>query len=439
MAASVGDAYHARLAGDGIRKILNAASLAGGHADWKGRFRLRQLLMAGSLASKEKLMAPAAVKRVLVIRMGHIGEVLLLTPALDLLRQLFPHAEISVLVRSGTESMLQNHPLVKVIYIGGKIVSNQQLQVRTKASLWEQVKQMPQVLRLVREIRRRRFDLVVNFSAGDRSAVCSLLSGARERISYAASKTGFRIKDHLYTHTCTPSLNPQHRVLKDAALIHSFAIARKLELAEVALHPGPLVFNPSPTDSIWAKTRWLEIAPEKELRIVVHPGSRVLYKCWAATRWAELINRIATEFHANTVITAGPGAKEIGIAKAVAAGCNTGVHPHFGDLRLGQVAALIREADLFLGVDTAPMHIAAAVGTKVVALFGPSQHQIWAPWGIGHTVLRRPCPCLESPRQQCDETRGMDCLGGLTVEEVWQATKKSLIGALAKRSDTHLR
>jgi ADP-heptose:LPS heptosyltransferase len=72
------------------------------------------------------------------------------------------------------------------------------------------------------------------------------------------------------------------------------------------------------------------------------------------------------------------------------------------------------------------MHIAAAVGTRVVAVFGPSDDKIWAPWGTGHRVVRRPCPCLETGVRGCDEQHGMDCLKRLTVEDVYCAVKEVL-------------
>ena len=98
--------------------------------------------------------AAPTIRRILAINMSHIGGVLLMTPALELLHQLYPEAEISALVRSGTGPVLQHHPLIARIYMDGKITGNQQMHQRTKASLWSRLVQIPHGLRLIAALRR---------------------------------------------------------------------------------------------------------------------------------------------------------------------------------------------------------------------------------------------------------------------------------------------
>ncbi len=369
----------------------------------------------------------AEINRILVIRMGHIGDVVLVTPALGLLNRLFPQAEISVLVRSGTEAMLQNHPLIKRIYSGGEIVGNQQMHKRTKASLFQRLRQIPRGIKLLRELRRRHFDLVVDFSGGDRSMLYAFFSGAPERVCYRRQEQQFFGKHRFYTHVY-PDPGIVHKVVKDAALLHSFAIATgRTEVPEREFKPGPLVLIPPPQDLEWAEKRWAAIGNGKRPRVVLHPASRVLYKCWNSQKWAAVISQLQAEFDAQVVVTSGPDSKERELAKAVVGLCPRPIQTQLGDVSLSQLAALIQNADLFLGVDTAPMHIAAGVGTKVIAVFGPSRHEIWAPWGSAHRVVRRPCPCLESGERRCDETAGMECLMNLTAEEVYEAARSALL------------
>jgi heptosyltransferase-3 len=361
------------------------------------------------------------VRRILAINMSHIGGVLLMTPALELLHQLYPEAEISALVRSGTEPVLQNHPLIARIYTDGKITGNQQMHKRTKASLWERLMQIPHGLRLIAVLRRQRFDLAVHFTDSDRGALYAFLCGAPQRVGHRA-RGGLWSKNHFYTHLCLRPETRAHKVKENAGLIRSFATGP----SAVELDPGALVLNSTPEELAWAQSQWQAWNNGSRPRVVVHPAARVLYKCWEPEKWTALIGRMQVEFNANVMVTSGPDTKEIQICEQVARACRQKIQIRPGDLSLRQLAALIRQADLFLGVDTAPMHIAAAVGTRVVAVFGPSDDKIWAPWGTGHHVVRRPCPCLETGVRGCDEQRGMDCLKTLTVEEAYCAVKEVL-------------
>ena len=366
------------------------------------------------------------IDRILVLRTGHIGDVVILSPCLELLHKLFPGAEISALVRAGTEPVLRHHPLIKHIYTGGEIVGQQQMLVQKKTSIWNRLRQVPRGLRVIREMRCERFDLAVDFTGGDSTAFYAFLSGAARRVAYAAGKSGFAGRNRLFTHLCRSPLKLEHRVLKDAELLRTVAQATGREALWRGLTPGPAVMHCSPEDLAWARERWRPIAPGEGPRVLVHPTSRVHYKCWAAEKWTALMDRLSADFGATMLLTSGPDTKELEMARGIAASCRVKVHTNLGDLTLGRLAALIHEANLFLGVDTAPMHIAAAVGTRVVAVFGPSQDEIWHPWGPGHCVVRRPCPCLASRKRGCSEAQGMDCLKALTVEEVYDAAQRVL-------------
>jgi heptosyltransferase-3 len=105
-----------------------------------------------------------------------------------------------------------------------------------------------------------------------------------------------------------------------------------------------------------------------------------------------------------------------------------------GGMTLGSLAALIQRADLFLGVDSAPMHIAAAVGTPLIGLFGPSNEKIWGPWGQTEWIVRHPCICLETRQRHCAEAQGMKCLNDLTVEELLEKLRARLAANDMKHS-----
>ena len=373
----------------------------------------------------ESAVAPV-IRRILVLRAGHIGDTVLVTPALELLNQLFPGAEISALVRAGAEPILQHHPLVKRIFIGGEMFGCQKMLVGKKRPLWRRWLQAPRGIGLIRELRRNRFDLAVDFNGGDRTALLAFFSGAARRIAYAATGSSLLFRDRLYTHLCRSPVQAKHKVLRDLELLCAVARATGREALAGELVPGPTVMHCSPEALAWARRRWSMIGSGNRLRVLVHPTARAFYKCWAAEKWAALIDRLRTEDVADVLVTSGPGPTDVAVARSVITSCQGKVPAHLGDLTLDRLAALIRQANLFLGVDTAPMHIAAAVGTRVVAVFGPSCDQTWRPWGAGHCVVRCRCPCLETRQRGCEEAEGMRCLNAVTVEEVYEAAECAL-------------
>jgi heptosyltransferase III len=357
------------------------------------------------------------MRRILAICTSHIGGVLLITPALELLHRFYPQAEISVLVRKGTDAVLENNPLIKQVYIDGEITSNQRMHERTKSSLGKRFSQIPTGLKLVRVLRRQRFDLAVDFSGGDRGAILAFLSGSRERIGYQ-SKRAFIGKRHMYTRLFARSPEPVHKVLEHAELVLQFAACEGASRAPV----GPLVLKCSPENLAWAESEWQQSAHGNGPRVLIHPTSRVAYKCWDSKKWVEVIGQLQKNFDARLMVTCSPDPKEIAMAETIVKGCPVAPAARLGGLNLGQLAALIQKADLFLGVDSAPMHIAAAVGTPVVALFGPSNDAQWAPWGEGHRVVRHPCSCLASKKVSCSPEKGMDCLNQISAEEFYRET-----------------
>jgi heptosyltransferase-3 len=347
-----------------------------------------------------------------------------MTPAVELLHRYFPEAEISVLVRRGTEAVLENNPFIKQTYTDGEITSNQDMHKRTKSSLGKRLGQIPSGLRLIRRLRHRRFDLAVDFNGSDRAAIYCFLSGARRRVSYQ-SNSGFVGRARLFTHTYPVITGTKHRVLEIAELVALFAQDQS-KTGVVAPTVGSLILRPTDKNLSWAEAEWERESPKTSPRVLLHPTSRVAYKCWAPAKWAEVVERLQTTFGAQVMVTCSPDPKEIELARGVLDLCATRPAERLGDMSLGQLAALIQRGDVFLGVDSAPMHMAAAVGTPVVAVFGPSSDAIWSPWGKNNRVIRRPCVCLDQRKNVCSPEKGMDCLNGIPVEEVFRAATEVL-------------
>jgi heptosyltransferase III len=151
--------------------------------------------------------------------------------------------------------------------------------------------------------------------------------------------------------------------------------------------------------------------------IHIHPTSRWFFKTWPPENFAELINRLARKDHP-IVITSGPDQREMAMVASILASVTGAVINFSGQLSLKELAALSARARLFVGVDSAPMHIAAAMQTPVVALFGPSGEVEWTPWMVPHRLVLSTHPCRPCGRDGCGGSKVSQCLTTLEVDRV---------------------
>ena len=235
-------------------------------------------------------------------------------------------------------------------------------------------------------MRRGRYDLVLDLTTSDRSAILTRATGAARRIGYVSHK-GFWGRSRFYTER-VQALSGEHMVLKHC---------RMLDALEIKVNEPKLVFP------LLDEHRRLvqELLPSRDF-FQVHPISRVPAKNWPAAFMAEVVNAIARAREWVPVITGSADAQEqkgISEIKSLLRCEHVDVS---GKLTLKQLGAVSERAKFYLGVDTAPMHIAAAVGTPVVALFGPSNERLWAPWCEKSLVLSRELDCrLPCKNKEC--------------------------------------
>jgi heptosyltransferase-3 len=171
-----------------------------------------------------------------------------------------------------------------------------------------------------------------------------------------------------------------------------------------------------------------QIAPLRPGRVVhVHPVARWLWKCWDSAAMARVIDWLQTERQARVLVTTGPVERERERAREIVELCRTSPLFFDGNLTLTQIAALSAASDGYFGVDTAPMHMAAAVGVPVVALFGPTNPQSWGPWTKRKRVLIGRCPCNEEQRRACDWNTVRACLASITVAQAETALDELLL------------
>ncbi len=354
-------------------------------------------------------MAPALPpQRILCIKLKHIGDVLLMTPAIRALRRAWPETAIAALTPRGTEAILAGNPdLVGVFVhdpeagIGGS---------------W----------RTLRALRAFAPDLVLEMGQGDREAILGWLSGARRRVGYAPGRSG-RWRRALLTHL-VPWNGVQHTVETNLDLIRACGVPTE------ASHPV-LVVSAEARTRMAARLESAGLSPGQPL-VIVHPVSRWLFKAWPEASCAEVVRHLIKGGEVAVALTSGPRAAEEGAAKRILA--RAGASPPaalvidlIGKTTLEELAAVLERATLFLGVDSAPMHMAAALGVPVVALFGPSGEHNWGPQGNGDVVVASPFICRPCGQDGCLGSKRSDCLEAISPQMVLEAAEPLLERALA--------
>jgi heptosyltransferase-3 len=332
-----------------------------------------------------------AITRILVVRTDRIGDVLLSTPVLEALRLKYPEAHIAMLVSKATKEAVEGNPFLNEILVDEGEKASQ----------------------LARKLKEKRFDTSVLLHPTPRLAWALSRAGIPLRVG-----TGYRGYSFLFTKRVY-----EHR---KTALRHE--LEYNLSLAEALgaslTDPQPKIFLSS-VDRAWAKDRLNKVGVKEGEKLVgIHPGSGGTARDWRPERFGELGERIQKELGARVVVT---GVKEERtLAETVASRMSRAPVMILGETSLKQLTALLEQEYVFISNSTGPMHLAAAVGTRVVAMFPPIRAcspRRWGPWGKGHKAILPKVPeckkCVETKCRYCD------CMDKISVDEVLIAVKKA--------------
>ena len=357
------------------------------------------------------------IRRVLVTKLRHHGDVLLTSPVFSTLKRAAPHVEIDALVYRETAPMLANHPSIAWIHSIDRDWKRRGLRAQGSAEL-----------ALLRELRARRYDLLLHLTEHPRGATLAHLLRPRFAVTRERPQGGLLWKrfTHFYR---LPRRTPRHAVEANLDALRRIGVYPEPGDKRVILVPGDAALARAE-----ALLREHALAPGGFVH--AHPGSRWLFKCWPAASSAALFDRIAASGQ-RIVVTGAPDAPERALVTSVlglvAESTRRNIADVSGQLTLPELAALTAHARVFVGVDSAPMHIAAAMGTPTLALFGPSGEQEWGPWDVAQRVVvsqRHPCrPC---GIDGCGGGKVSECLTTLAVDDVF-AQLVSLLDETAPR------
>jgi len=347
------------------------------------------------------------LKRALVVKLRHHGDVLLASPVLATLKGANPGLEIDALVYDDTAPMLAGHPALSQLHCVGRRWRNAGAARRLGAE-WE----------LFWQLRRRRFDLIVHLCEHPRGAWLARYLGACWSVAPAMpGRSAFweRSFTHLYP---LPKNGRRHQVELNLDALRRIGLQPSQEDRRTLAVAG--------SDADRSVARLLSAQGLAGRGFVhLHPASRWKFKCWPAEKCAALVDRL-TAAGERIVITAAADPAERALVEDILKRTRAPVLNLAGRLSIKELVALIAQAKLCVCVDSMPMHVASAVGTPVVALFGPSGDIEWGPWRVKSEVVTSNHPCRPCGNDGCGGGKVSECLTTLDVDRVFAAAARLL-------------
>ena len=331
------------------------------------------------------------INKILVIRVDGIGDLLNSTPAIALLRENYPSAEITVLARPLNAPVLIGNPDVDRILIFDRAGKHRGIHAR---------------LQFYRELRRERFQLVVAMQTAMWTHLVAFLSGARHRLGRYQKR---------FRSTLTHAWRGKYRKGE------THEVDRNLELVGLICKgegKRKLIFHLSPDEVTAAKAQLTSVGISPDTFLIgIHPGGSSFDKRWPEKRYAELADRLTQQYNARVLLLHGP--EEATLTHNIQQTMQSRATVHAPE-SIRELGAMLSCCNLVVCNDSGPMHLAAALDVPMVAIFGPTDHVAWHPLSENASIVRRDMPCWPCSAHKCKI--GWECTKKLPVEPVWDAT-----------------
>ena len=355
-------------------------------------------------AARRKLLPLDDVRSIGVIQLDHLGDAILTSGLLRALRRRWPQARLEVIASPWNAAVFARAAEVDTIHT---LAVNR---FRRPSPWWWPLAIMARGLRL----RQRRFDLMIDVRGELPHAVLMYLCGAQRRVGWPAGGGGFLLTDALAYQV------ERHQLDSRRAIVEHLQI----ELPEdETLAPS---IEPADVDRAQISMLLAQRLSGSQPLVVLHIGAGTSAKQWPTAHWRELLGRLIVELDARVALVG--SAAEQPLAEAIREGHDwPQVVDLTGQLALGELAALCERAEAFVGADSGPAHLAAAVGAPVVALFsGTNRASQWRPVGEFVRVLHQPVACSPCHRDQCP-LADHPCLNDLAPTRVIAALRELLV------------
>lgn len=321
------------------------------------------------------------INKILFITLSNIGDCILTLPALDAVRENFPHAEITVISGPRPKEIFENNPNIKKLIIFDKRSSHKDR------------------IKLLRELKREQFDVIIDL----RNSFFGALLPARFKTS-AFTKLPKDIRHMKDVH-----LFKVRSVLK--SILNKFNMVSKEKIFSASAKDRQYIDNILEHSGVTGKDKV----------IVLSPGARSHIKRWGQERFAELADALIEEIGAKVVLA---GSKEdSAVAKFVSAHCKNAVIDLSGKTSISELAALLERSSLIITNDSANLHLASYLEVPVVAVFGPTDESKYGPWSKKNAVVRKHIFCRPCQQAQCRYS-SLKCMEIIQVSDVMRMVRK---------------
>jgi len=329
---------------------------------------------------------------VLIVRLRSIGDVVLTLPAVQALHDWRPDLRIHMLVEPLSAPLVENHPAISEVIVLRKF--------------WQ----------TVHHLRRQQFAIAFNMHGGPTSAFLTRLSGAPVRVCWAGQQYSWCYNVHVPVHF------PVYGRIEMHTAEHRLQHLLYTDMPETPLPSARVCVDTVTADLVRRKLGQKGIGADQPYA-VMRPGASQENKRWPADRFAAIARWLHEVHGIVTVVNLGPGDESI---EAEVKRAFAGLGVIMNDLDLRGLVALLAGSRLFVGNDTGPTHIAAALQKKCVVIFGASDSRVWSPWKTEYRLVENPFPCSECPRGKCDSLGTSQCIASISVEQVRQACEDLL-------------
>jgi 3-deoxy-D-manno-octulosonic-acid transferase/heptosyltransferase-1 len=338
---------------------------------------------------------------ILIVKLSAIGDVIHTLPSLAALRRLYPEAHITWVVEEAASALVKNHPYLDAVLISQrKKWSKDLLHGRIRSTLNE-------IRTFVKTLRQSNYDLVIDFHGLFKSSMIVFLSRGKRKIGYDS----WQELSGLFLNEKIPEDMNKHAV--DRYLDFPRYLGAKVDRAEFTL-PS----NKEAEDKVLCLLHEYNLEDKKF--VAINPIALWETKLWSNEKFAYLADLINNKLQVKVVFTGSEQKQIEKITSLMTTECiNLG-----GKTTLLDLAYLYKKARMVITTDSGPMHLAAAVETPVIALFGPTDPARTGSYGAGHTIIRTELPCSPCFLKKCSTKQ---CMKDISSQQVFAAVEKKLI------------
>ena len=344
------------------------------------------------------------IKKILLIRLDHIGDCILTTPAIRYLRKKFPDAHISMLVNTVSAEIIKSDPSINefIMYDAFWFNRNKTVPILTKVR---------EMFVLIKKLRKKRFDLAIDFRGDIRNIFLAFLSGIKFKIGFGIGGAGFLLSKE------TEYSRDVHEVEKNVNII------KDLFPGEISgMNLQPVLYIPEESvNSAASKFLGMNGINNDDFLVGIHPGAGFQAKLWEEKKWAEVADKLIEQYNAKIIITGSKAERKMmeRISESM-----KGKSVIASNLNLTELSDIIRRYKLLVSVDSVAIHIASALKVPVVVIMSATNRKKeWCPVGTKSIVIQKDVNCKLCELEEC---KNHICMSSVSPAEVIRSTQQLL-------------